>query len=358
MLLEKLNFCNLQVRLDKNEQAFYTPRDINDPINVRARERHPVTLGEPQYPVPAEYSDDIKTLVAAIAANGEREGIDFGGVRLRVYTENDCFGGERWASCRRLSRNPVPLLDLGVLRHEIDLLHKWAKMGGLVGIVGKMAAGKTTTWASYIVDLLKTYGGGAQTIEKPIEIVFQGRVGEAGHALQIEARDDEDMVRKIDKSLSWNPRYIGVGETTSGTVAAKVLQVASAGHLLANTWHGDSQEGAIQNFIQRAAEKVNYADAAKMFSRTVTGLVHQRRTDGVVSLSFFDIAGAQNEGEIRDAISAVDIKKLHTFIKDQDAAGERLARSAQSPAPQKTSPPSQVARLPPLPAKNPAAPPP
>lgn len=328
MLLKELKFCNLQVRLDKREKAIFTYRDGGPDQGKEQSSRS--FLNEPCYPVPDEYDDEIETLVKAINEGPERAGINVGGLRLRVTIEKNTYGGAQWASCRLLSSNPIDLDKLGFTPKEIALFRSWAQGSGLVIFAGKMAAGKTTSWNSFLVDTLKSYGGGAHTIENPIEIVFQGRVGQYGHALQVEAINDEDMIGKIDKALSFNPRYIGVGEMTSGLVACKVFQVANAGHLVASTSHGDSIAGAIQNYIQRAAEIVDYRQASTMLSRVITGVVVQKKINGRMYPTFFDVAGAQDEQKIREAMASMNWSGLQTIIEAQVKRNNALGTKSRA----------------------------
>ena len=112
---------------------------------------------------------------------------------------------------------------------------------GMILITGPSGSGKSTTLASLVDQMNETRKISINTIENPIEYVFQNKQGVVS---QREIGDDvEDFSSGALQALRQDPDVIVIGEMRDLETMQVALQAAETGHLLLSTLH---TMGAVQ----------------------------------------------------------------------------------------------------------------
>ena len=204
----------------------------------------------------------------------------FGDFRLRITKAN-----EQNYSVRILPLEVKKFSELGIQSkyYENLLTDQYRKIGGLILLVGDTGAGKTTTYASLIIERLLRYGGYAHLLDELIEYEVAGVYGKApsqGYCEQIDVSEIEGGFEEaIHTALRCFPSktksILGIGEVRHANVAGELLRVSIDGHLCIATMHAKSHQDACARLVS-LAKKSGEADAAKLLASSLRFSLHQQ----------------------------------------------------------------------------------
>jgi len=307
--LDQLPFIDLYIRLDATEPPMY-----------RSSERSKSALNQL---VPDAMIEAVDRFGVAIRAELQDRGngtMDFEGLRCRL-SRQVMADGSIWVCARRINAELPDLGKLGFAPHIFGHLHSLGQREGLILVSGSAGHGKTTTAVGLLIDYLKSYGGTAVTVEKPVEYVSKGRHGEFGQCFQIEVKEDEEWAPALEKTMDWAPRYIYVGEVRTPKAAEQLLHAATTGHTVITTLHGGMPEEALVGLLF-LAEQAMGSGAANILAGCLTALLHQTmKEEGPFVRYLFTEENAPSD-PIRSLIREGKIGMMSTYI---DRIAARLA---------------------------------
>lgn len=330
--LDLLPFIDLYIRLDAPEKPMF-----------RSNERSKAQLNQL---VPDDLIPAVERFGVAIRAelqdrpNGT---MDFDGLRCRL-SRQEMADGSIWACARRINSVLPELSKLGFAPHIYNHLHSLGVREGLILVSGSAGHGKTTTAVGLLIDFLQNFGGTAVSIEKPVEYVTKGRHGTFGQSFQIEVKSDEEWSEALEKTMSWAPRYIYVGEVRTPKAAEQLLHAATTGHTVITTLHGGMPEEALVGLLF-LAEQAMGAGAANILAGCLTALLHQTMKDEGPFVRYLFTEENSPSDPIRSLIREGKIGMLSTYI---DRIAARLANQPLGQPPLGLSP-AHAGGLPPLP---------
>jgi len=139
---------------------------------------------------------------------------------------------------RRVTAGAVPLADLGLP----DTVARLAlEPRGLVLVTGPTGTGKTTTLASMVDLINSTREVHIVTIEDPIEVLHEDKLGMVN---QREIRvDTTDFTTALRAAMRQDPDVILVGEMRDQETVKAAIAAAETGHFVMSTLHtADAQE--------------------------------------------------------------------------------------------------------------------
>jgi twitching motility protein PilT len=228
---------------------------------------------------------------------------------------------------RRVTVGAVPLEELG-LPEAVGRLALEPR--GLVLVTGPTGTGKTTTLASMVDLINRTREVHVVTIEDPIEVLHEDKLGMIN---QREIRvDTGDFSAALRAALRQDPDVILVGEMRDAETVKAAIAAAETGHFVLSTLHTtDAQETVtrvIDFFPPHDQKQIRLSLAAAL-----KGIVCQRlvqRADGngrcpvvEVCVNTGRVAEAIIEGErtqtITDLVADGSFYGMHTF--DQHLVG-------------------------------------
>lgn len=146
-------------------------------------------------------------------------------------------------------------------------------LAGLVLVVGKSGAGKTSTVASLLLERLRRFGGVGRTIEQPREIALEGRHG-AGRCRQTEVGNERDFEEAISLALRTSPAAIALGEIRLEQSARAAVLAGLNGHLILTTMHAKSVEDGVERLSALAGGVLN--NARDLVAAGLALVIHQR----------------------------------------------------------------------------------
>ena len=227
------------------------------------------------------FTDEGELRAMVMARRNEAEFLlDYDNMRFRCSRIDNISG--IWFNLRRCM-SPVPQfadLDLG----NITFLNHLRSLGasecsGLLLVSGAMGHGKTTTACSLLQEWLTLYGNVAVTIEDPVEMVMEGRYGEAGRCFQTQAPEGR-FGEAMRLTARRSPRYILLGEIRSPEEASQAIRAAVNGQLVLSTIHSGDVIGTIQSILKLVSGTEDVGMAREILADGLLGIVHQqlRRT--------------------------------------------------------------------------------
>ncbi len=316
--LEKLPFIDLYIRLDAPERPTY-----------RSNLRGESALNQL---VPSDMIPSVERFGTAIRAELQDRAdgtISFEGLRCRL-SQQKMADGSLWACARRINTELPELNRLGFASHIAGHLHSLGQREGLILVSGPAGHGKTTTAVGLLIDYLKSFGGTAITIEKPVEYVVKGRHGEHGQCFQTEIHSDEEWAEALERALDWAPRYIYVGEVRTPKAAEQLLHAATTGHTVITTLHGGLPEEALTNLAFLAQQAMGEG-AANILAGSFTALVHQTMKESGPFVRYLFTGENTPSDPIRSLIREGKIGMISTYI---DRIAARLANQPSGLSPQ------------------------
>ena len=255
----------------------------------------------------------VKTLVGDEYTNFIKENKEFDGAysldadhRFRINISMHIGG---FALVMRLIPSYIKTIE------ELSLpsaLHKLAHLRrGLVLVTGTTGSGKSTTLASVIEEINKTYHHHIITIEDPIEYVH--------HDIKSIVQQRElglhtnSFSRALRAAMREDPDVIVVGEIRDIPTAESILQAVNTGHLVFSTVHTlDARETIDRLIAIFPAEEQNRV--RETLSATLEAVISQRLIRGIdgnmipaVEMMFRspqiqELIRAKRDSEIPDAI--------------------------------------------------------
>lgn len=223
----------------------------------------------------------------------------------RLYEQAKAIGREVFSLTYLGVRMRGQLLDhidgqTVVLRRHMDKVPRWAELGmppgaigtivrgsrsldvpslverksGLVVVCGEADAGKSTTLAALIKEILDLRPWLAITIEDPVELPLSGPQGR-GFCYQRNV-DLGSFGMALRDALRMNPDIILVGEIRDDDTAATAVSAATTGHMVLASVHAADIPQAIRRVISYASQKIPKEDAINQVSASLYCCIHQR----------------------------------------------------------------------------------
>ena len=198
---------------------------------------------------------------------------------------------------RRVTVGAVPIEELALP----DVVSRLAlEPRGLVLVTGPTGSGKSTTLASMVDLINRTREVHIVTIEDPIEVLHEDKLGMVN---QREVRvDTEDFSAALRAALRQDPDVILVGEMRDEETVKAAITAAETGHLVLSTLHtNDAQEtvNRVIDFFRPQDQK----QVRLSLASALRGIVCQRlveRADGQGRCAAIEVC--VNTGRISDAI--------------------------------------------------------
>ena len=164
----------------------------------------------------------------------------FNRVRVNVFRQKGTY-----AMALRILAFEVPHpKDLGIPEAIVDLTKK---KRGMVLVTGATGSGKSTTLASLIGVIAKTYKKTIITLEDPIEYLHEHS---KSMVLQREiGSDSQSYDNAVKAALRQDPDVILVGEMRDLETISIAITAAETGHLVFSTLHTNSASAAIDRMI-------------------------------------------------------------------------------------------------------------
>ena len=203
---------------------------------------------------PAVSHEDMLLVLTGVLPDGlrpelmENRGVDIGHqfgelARCRIIV---FFERRHFKVVIRLIPMTIPSLErlgLGALLERFVQLER-----GMILVTGASGSGKSTTLASLLDRMNETRKISINTIENPIEYIFQNKLAVVS---QREIGDDvPDFSRGARQSMRQNPDVIMIGEMRDLETMRVAMQAAETGHLLLSTLH---TMGAVQTIARIVA---------------------------------------------------------------------------------------------------------
>jgi type II secretory ATPase GspE/PulE/Tfp pilus assembly ATPase PilB-like protein len=159
---------------------------------------------------------------------------------LRV-TLVPCVNGEtltiRLLDAERLHRS---IQELGLNDRMLHTIKQWLDaISGMFLVAGPTGTGKTTTLYALLHEL-KLLEKRVVTIEDPVEYQIDGVT-----QIQVDQEHGLDFTEGIKTMLRMDPDYLLVGEIRGGASAQAASTIATTGHVLLSTLHGNDPVSAV-----------------------------------------------------------------------------------------------------------------
>ena len=222
----------------------------------------------------------------------------------------------------RVIPSKVPgFADLG-LPEGIELLA--GEPRGLVLCTGATGSGKTTTLAAIIGHINATRPCHIVTIEDPIEILHDDRLGIVNQR-EI-GLDTPSFNEALRRALRQDPDVILIGEMRDAETAQTAMQAAESGHLVLSTLHTTDAAESIGRIVEFFPPQ-KHQQVRSILAGVLRGVISQRllpRLDHgrvpavevmVVNARIADLIRENRVAEIEDAIADGAFFKMQTFTQ-------------------------------------------
>lgn len=195
---------------------------------------------------------------------------------------------------------------------------------GLVLVTGPTGSGKSTTVATIIDHLNRSYQYNIITIEDPLEILHKNR---KSIVVQREVgTDTKDFRTALKYAMRQDPDVIMIGEMRDKETVEAALSAAQTGHLVISTLHTQDAIRSVNRIIDffqpHEREQIRY-----QLADSLLGIVSQRllrRADGVGRVLASEvllntplvqdyIRDETKTNLIKDALQEDNIRGMHTF---------------------------------------------
>lgn len=203
-----------------------------------------------------------------LVAGGFSRPFHVGNWRLRVTAYLALRGSKQMLAIRRTPVEPLSLAQTG-LPKEISLMVENPK--GLILISGATGAGKTTTMAALIDAINTTRNCHIETIEDPIEYVFESK--KSIFSQREVGADTPSFFEGVRGAMRQRPDVIVIGEIRDRDTAENAILASESGHLVIATIHASSAYGAVQKLVSffPGDEDAKYAALAT----SLVGVIYQ-----------------------------------------------------------------------------------
>jgi len=220
-------------------------------------------------------------------------------------------------------RPPASLSDLSGAAPIARALELVVGRTGLILFMGDMAAGKTTTATTFLLEALRRTGGTAFAWMDPVEYDLEGSHGD-GYCHQLEIATHEYRAAAVAAKRS-RARYLFFGETRTPETAIAVLDAGLSGPLTLTTSHGDSLINGLLAFLAKA-EAVD-PRAPQLLAAALTAAFHLtlRHVAGAPTLTVASLIVSPSPADsIRAMIRAGNVEGMGTEIRRQQSEQARL----------------------------------
>ncbi|MBI3041468.1 MAG: GspE/PulE family protein [Betaproteobacteria bacterium] len=231
-------------------------------------------------------------------------------IELRVATLPTVGGKEDVVMRILTAGRPVPLEQLGLSRHNLQLLKSLiSKPYGLFLVCGPTGSGKTTTLHS-VLGHINTPETKIWTAEDPVEITH-----ESLRQVQINPRVDLTFARAMRAFLRADPDVIMVGEMRDKETAAIGIEASLTGHRVLATIHTNSAPESIVRLLDMGMDPFNFSDA-------LLGIMAQRLAKRLCAKCKKPHVATQEEIRLMLAEYNQDLKDADRFKTDPRSAFE------------------------------------
>ncbi|THF87883.1 type IV pilus twitching motility protein PilT [Deinococcus sp. KSM4-11] len=275
----------------------------------------PDTLALAQALMPAEQWDDFEyrhELDLAYSVSG------LGRFRCNVFRQRGAVG-----IVMRIVSDAIPGFEsLGL---PADLMRSLADSPrGLILVTGPTGSGKSTTLASLLDHINRTFAYNVITVEDPIEILHKNK---KSIVVQREiGSDTRDFRSALKYAMRQDPDVIMIGEMRDKETVEAALSAAQTGHLVLSTLHTQDAVRSVNRIIdffppyERDQIRIH-------LSESLVGIISQRllkRSDGVGRVLALEIMlntplvqdyikDEEKTPLIKDALIEDNIRGMHTF---------------------------------------------
>ncbi|PNY80411.1 type IV pilus twitching motility protein PilT [Deinococcus koreensis] len=195
---------------------------------------------------------------------------------------------------------------------------------GLILVTGPTGSGKSTTLASLIDHINRTFAYNVVTVEDPIEILHKNK---KSIVVQREiGSDTRDFRSALKYAMRQDPDVIMIGEMRDKDTVEAALSAAQTGHLVLSTLHTQDAVRSVNRIIDFFAPYERDQIRIQL-SESLVGIVSQRllkRSDGVGRVLALEvmlntplvqeyIKDEEKTPLIKDALIEDNIRGMHTF---------------------------------------------
>lgn len=237
MQLKDLKFSDIYISLNPENAGF---KETTDSSSLK--------------PIPLELYNEYRAIRNALdaefnpAVKKKTSDTQFEWVGIKMRVERMETINEIVYVCRNWTNQTfTSLSELGFsLKIERALMSPIFR-SGLILMMGSAGSGKTTASCTYVVQKLKTCGGVAWTLERPVERTIDGKHGN-GRCYQVQVDTDADFAPWIERIVRAAPNILMIGEIRSPEAAKQAVNAAAAGMLVISTFHAPDLQGGIRRF--------------------------------------------------------------------------------------------------------------
>jgi type II secretory ATPase GspE/PulE/Tfp pilus assembly ATPase PilB-like protein len=153
----------------------------------------------------------------------------------------------------------VKVKELGMKERDYQLVkHELAKANGMILITGPTGSGKTTTLASFLLEI-NSPDSKIITLEDPIEYRITGI-----EQTQINEEAGYTFAKGLRAILRQDPDVIMVGEMRDAETAETAVHAALTGHLVFSTLHTNDAAGAVPRLVDMGIKPFVLAPAINL----------------------------------------------------------------------------------------------
>ncbi|MFC6590991.1 type IV pilus twitching motility protein PilT [Deinococcus lacus] len=197
-----------------------------------------------------------------------------GRFRVNIFRQRGSVG-----IVMRIIRDEIP--DFETLGLPAEVMRTMAESPrGLILVTGPTGSGKSTTLASVVDHINRTFAKHIITIEDPIEIMHRNR---KSIVVQREVgTDTRDFRTALKYAMRQDPDVIMIGEMRDKETVEAALTAAQTGHLVLSTLHTQDALRTINRIID-FFQPYERDEIRKLFADSLVGIVSQRllrRADG------------------------------------------------------------------------------
>lgn len=241
-----------------------------------------------------------------------------GRFRCNVFRQRGAVG-----IVMRIVSDAIPSFE--ALGLPVDVMRRFAEASrGLILVTGPTGSGKTTTLASLIDHINRTYAYNIITVEDPIEILHRNK-----RSLVVQREigsDTRDFRTALKYAMRQDPDVIMIGEMRDKETVEAALTAAQTGHLVLSTLHTQDAIRSVNRIVDLFAP-YERDQIRLLLAESLVGIVSQRllrRADGVGRVLGTEILLAtplvqeyikdeDKTHQIKDAMIEDNIRGMQTF---------------------------------------------
>ncbi len=207
----------------------------------------------------------------------------------------------------------------------VQVMREFAAQGrGLILVTGPTGSGKSTTLASLVDHINRSFAVNVITVEDPIEILHKNK---RSIVVQREiGNDTRDFRTALKYAMRQDPDVIMIGEMRDKETVEAALTAAQTGHLVLSTLHTNDAVRSVNRIIDffqpHEREQIRI-----LLSDSLVGIISQRllrRSDGVGRVLGLEllintplikeyVKDDDKTHLIKDALVEDNIRGMHTF---------------------------------------------